>query len=91
MNRYLYQLFFVFGFIIILSLILQPVLKVFIKLSSLVSEPPKDNGGAEITKYIVEIDDGRGTVLLTLLTLSILLYVVVYTERFIANKILPKY
>ena len=28
------------------------------------AEPPKDNGGAEITKYIVEIDDGRGNVLL---------------------------
>lgn len=30
----------------------------------IISEPPKDNGGAEINKYIVEIDDGRGNVLL---------------------------
>jgi hypothetical protein len=23
-------------------------------------DPPKDEGGAEITKYIVELDDGKG-------------------------------
>lgn len=51
----------------------------------------KDNGGVEIIKYIVEIDDGRGIVFLILFILSILLYVVVYIERFIVNKILLKY
>lgn len=51
----------------------------------------KDNGGVEIIKYIVEIDDGRGIVFLILFILSVLLYVVVYIERFIVNKILLKY
>lgn len=51
----------------------------------------KDNGGVEIIKYIVEIDDGWGIVFLILFILSILLYVVVYIERFIVNKILLKY
>lgn len=26
----------------------------------LISDPPTDDGGSEITKYIVEIDDGNG-------------------------------
>lgn len=28
-----------------------------------ISDPPKDDGGARITKYIVEIDDGNGKIL----------------------------
>ncbi len=27
---------------------------------SFVLDPPRDNGGAEISKYLVEMDDGRG-------------------------------
>ena len=41
------------------------VLSVFFRsdislLSALLIEPPKDDGGAEINRYVVELDDGQG-------------------------------
>lgn len=55
MNRYLY---FCFWFYYNFFFYFLVCFKVFIKFFFLVLEFFKDNGGVEIIKYIVEIDDG---------------------------------
>ena len=38
----------------------------------LLADPPRDDGGSEVTKYIVELDDGKGRSPELLITVKLL-------------------